>query len=201
MNNSDAIAAFVGGISVSATSPTVSPRLCFDAVDSTYDHPGQSTDLQKQQKPHILNQSRSIRAVRAQRMLTTSMASWRKAPTTTGIRLNAAAIMPMVASTRPAITGLKHHALGAACNGDGARHGGDIVIHNDHLSAFGSGGGRAIGHGHADIGNSEHRGIIHTVTNHHRDGFAGSCSGLDCGYLILREQFGVNLGQCRLRWQ
>ena len=53
MNNSDAIAAFVGGISVSATSPTVSPRLCFDAVDSTYDHPGQSTDLQKQQKPHM----------------------------------------------------------------------------------------------------------------------------------------------------
>ena len=40
---------------------------------------------------------------------------------------------------------------------------------------------------------SEHRGIIHTVTNHHRDGFAGSCSGPDCGYLILREQFGVNL--------
>ena len=37
------------------------------------------------------------------------------------------------------------------------------------------------------------RGIIYPVTNHHRDGFAGSCSGPDCGYLILREQFGVNL--------
>ena len=88
---------------------------------------------------------------------------------------------------------MKHHALGAACNVDGARHGGDIVIHNDHLSAFGSGGGCAVGHGHTDIGDGEHRGIIHTVTNHHRDGFAGSCSGPDCGYLILREQFGVNL--------
>ena len=41
--------------------------------------------------------------------------------------------------------GLKHHALGAACDGDGTRHGGDIVIHNDYLSAFGSGGGCAVG--------------------------------------------------------
>ena len=75
-----------------------------DAADSTSDYHNPQSNPQKQQKPHILNQSRSIRAVRAQRMLTTSMASWRKAPTTTGIRLNAAAIMPMVASTRPAIT-------------------------------------------------------------------------------------------------
>ena len=37
-------------------------------------------------------------------MLTTSMASWRKAPTTTGIRLNAAAIMPTQADAQDVVS-------------------------------------------------------------------------------------------------
>lgn len=98
--------------------------------------------------------------------------------------------------------GLKHHALGAACDGDGTRHGGDIVIHNDHLSAFREAAVDVPPSWHADIGNSEHQGasftpsptIIVTV-------LPAPVAGPDCGYLILREQFGVNLGQCRLRWQ
>ena len=104
-------------------------------------------------------------------MLTTSMASWRKAPTTDRDKVERGGNHADGGKHKARDYGLKHHALGAACNGDGARHGGDIVIHNDYLSAFGSGGGCAVGHGHTDIGNSEHRGIIHTVTNHHRDGF------------------------------
>ena len=71
--------------------------------------------------------------------------------------------------------GLQHHALGTACNGDSARHSGNIVIHNDHLGAFGSSSGSAVGHGHADIGDGKYRGIVHAVADHHRDRLA------DCG--------------------
>ena len=50
------------------------------------------------------SQSLSNRAVSAHRIDTTSMPSCRNAPTTTGIRLNAAHTMPTIASARPTHT-------------------------------------------------------------------------------------------------
>ena len=77
-------------------------------------------------------QSRSSSAVSAQRMLTTSMASCRKAPDTTGIKLNAAATMPIrPARDRPARLAASHVWCGGRwrCPWNG----GDVVVQDHHL--------------------------------------------------------------------
>ena len=81
------------------------------------------------------------------------------------------------------------------------------------MRRFGSRGGRAVGHGHADIGNRKYGGIVDAVTDHHGDltilGFAGYAlldaipqrqllvlgfsGALDGGNLVFREQFGLHV--------
>ena len=64
----------------------------------------QPAQANSQTAPQPRNQSLSINAVSAHRMETTSIASCRNAPTTTGIRLNAAHSIAMIDSDKPPIT-------------------------------------------------------------------------------------------------